>query len=684
MSNTLIKVIWAILLLAQHIRTKSDQTSWQHKGGECTNFKASQSRQEYLQNFRAGPCSPVAVVPGLMGTGLMVTVDCVVLRSSQKFNADAQRAMDICPFMCGAQQTSYENMVWVTQKPVLEYVTSADYNFVWKNRECASFLFSVKKKSKPVSGTTHPQIEDYEVPGIRIKIYGDTPSTKQHSRCGRTALTSFTGEEPGMYSGFLHHFDVLGYVNGLTMQVIPYDFRRRASANAFAKKLKIALKILHLLSRKRSVVIGHSYGNNMVMNGLKALSIEDKDSLVREFVAVGAPFMGALEDLYFLFGRASWLQLNLDKYLKWDWLADQFNGINPFYAKMLYPYIDALYELIPRVNRVKQKLAKLRDSGSHMTELGVSSALVEDALADAEYFVKNPILHENYGPKETNKAYRLEDLDELMSKFAFSDFIRDYHFSFDFDRESIDANPETPTRIVFLADLATTSELIIDSDPVEAMRNNDFPQVDSKQRKGDGTVNLFSLTLAPLVWLSEYVDSVRPRQAGYELARGSPRTVRFVQFGPGESRSVSDHFEYVHCQDSNDWDRLAQTEREKREKQKKRSFLDILKNGVGFVKKIFDESKQKDPKNPDVARPFGSGTCNHAQLVVNKQFILYLENVLTEKDIGFEEDQKDGQRESVEVSEGALEKLVLECPVVACDEKFETCWDTVLGYFLVK
>ena len=49
--------------------------------------------------------------------------------------------------------------------------------------------------------------------------------------------------------------------------------------------------------------------------------------------------------------------------------------------------------------------------------------------------------------------------------------------------------------------------MILHNDPVKANKNNDFVDNDTTFFWGDNTVNLFSLTLAPLNWLATYLST---------------------------------------------------------------------------------------------------------------------------------------------------------------------------------
>jgi hypothetical protein len=662
-----------LILLLTPFLSKSEPLNL---GGICTNNRPSNSYQEYLKYFNEGPCSPVIFSPGLSGSGLLVVTQCKELINAAKFNADAKKAMELCPFMCEDGNDYYEKMIWVTKKQMIEYVGSTDFNFVWKNRECASFLFSVKKKAKLNENGEVEKIEDYEIPGVRIKIYGNTEETKGDSQCGRKALTSFYGEEATLYAYFMRHFDKMGYINGLTMQTIPFDFRRRPTENHFPKNMRLSLKIMKYLTGKRTVILGHSFGNNMVINGLKRMKVQEKDALVREYIAIGAPFLGSLDTLFFIFGDAGWFNFNLQKIIQWDWLADKFNGINAQYAQQLYPYIDSMYEMIPRIDQIRKARDTVLQNQQALVAAGIPFPFIHNSLVDADYLFDHSIIHQRF-TEDLPKEYKLEETKEAINKFGFSDFIEKYYAQFDFDAYSINENPETPTRVVFITELFAPGDVILLEDPKKKFAENDFPQMRILSGKGDGTINIYSLGLAPLMWFNEYLRKVTTNPTSFKIPKNSPRKISFVEFGRLPSKKISDHYEYIQCHDKNDWDDEIEEEikkkREEIEAKKNKSFWHYIGKGVEFIKNSF--KKKNDTENKNEFVPFGSRTCNHSSLVINKQFIEYLQGILSSKDSAKE---AENPRENVVFKEQVLKDLLYACPVVRCEHDFDSCWHEFL------
>ena len=91
------------------------------------------------------------------------------------------------------------------------------------------------------------------------------------------------------------------------MQAILYDFRLsafRLSAfkNWFFNKLLIAMKIMNAFTNKKNVMLGHFYGNSVIMNAFNSYSQEVEYQLVDQYVALCPPFLCAPMALFYLQG----------------------------------------------------------------------------------------------------------------------------------------------------------------------------------------------------------------------------------------------------------------------------------------------------------------------------------------------------------------------------------------------
>ena len=128
---------------------------------------ATGSTKEQLQSFVEGDCAPLIVLPGLMGTKLMVEIDCDTLEEKHP------EVMEACGWNTCSRWT------WTGKKPDDEYVMwipklTSPMGFVSiKNHSCFGRLVSLRYNS------TKSRIPDRysDLEGVRITWYGDTPNT---------------------------------------------------------------------------------------------------------------------------------------------------------------------------------------------------------------------------------------------------------------------------------------------------------------------------------------------------------------------------------------------------------------------------------------------------------------------------------------------------------------------------
>ena len=123
---------------------------FQHNPSVCTNNKETNSYKEYITEFQKGPCSPMIFLPGLTGSSLHVEIDCTVMKPAQATNSFVQKILHDCPFICKGSTKSYENVIWMTHETMWNYAVWADFNWMWKRRECFVSLISVHKQKVQV------------------------------------------------------------------------------------------------------------------------------------------------------------------------------------------------------------------------------------------------------------------------------------------------------------------------------------------------------------------------------------------------------------------------------------------------------------------------------------------------------------------------------------------------------
>lgn len=89
----------------------------------------------------------------------------------------------------------------------------------------------------------------------------------------------------------------MGYVSGLTMLGLPYDWRLHNDDDPVTRMIPEVLKSLKELTNKRVVIAAHSMGNLRALNAIYGMTAEFKDSHVKKFLSIAPPFMGVVQPI---------------------------------------------------------------------------------------------------------------------------------------------------------------------------------------------------------------------------------------------------------------------------------------------------------------------------------------------------------------------------------------------------
>lgn len=227
---------------------------------------------------------------------------------------------------------------------------------------------------------------------------------------------------------------------------------------------------------------------------------------------------------------------------------------------------------------------------------------------------------------------------------------------------------------------------------MEAFDNNRFPEYEILSKKGDQTVNLFSLTITPMIWFMEYNNhkkqSVLDNGVNGNSNKTEPKEISFVEFGPDKSKKYFKNFEYVQCIDQNPINLENQSIFE--------TISHYLSNYIGKTfstgkwlmetagslfkaKQTIEHSAFVHPSD-DVGdeKPFGSYTCNHGGLLGNQSFLTYIGEVFATP----EESGSMGNA-MLGVDDEVYEEYLTKCFSVKCLKGFEVCWNefnTLFGF----
>ena len=267
----------------------------------CTNGKPATklTQKDYMTEFAKGPCAPVILIPGLLGSVLQIKIDCPTLRSSDP--------------------TTFKNCGWSNCKSeggeTLEGVPDSEYR-IWvpnlvspmslieptdSSRYCWSHLIQAFYDSS--SGKLVPK----QKPGLTLTIKGLTPETSgyRNSECGTDSVEDLISGIPNpegtqYLGGLISRFREMGYRSGLTLQALPYDFRVSVGYDLASKGLPTAVRKLKELNNKKVVIASHSLGNIKTSYGLWSMSQQEKDSSIALYAALAPPFLGVAEPVNFV------------------------------------------------------------------------------------------------------------------------------------------------------------------------------------------------------------------------------------------------------------------------------------------------------------------------------------------------------------------------------------------------
>jgi hypothetical protein len=112
--------------------------------------------------------------------------------------------------------------------------------------------------------------------GVRIYPYGTSPKTEgyENGQCGFDAVENLLPLQtvvPTKFSYFKYIKDMMvnaGYLVGLNLQVLPYDWRLGLRMNSLNYKFEKVVDEMYEILNKRITIIAHSMGNYQVMNNL--------------------------------------------------------------------------------------------------------------------------------------------------------------------------------------------------------------------------------------------------------------------------------------------------------------------------------------------------------------------------------------------------------------------------------
>lgn len=134
-----------------------------------------------------------------------------------------------------------------------------------------------------------------------------TGARDSKEKCGFRSLNNIVNG-PGFMSGFPYlkewqiDLEYLGYRQGLSMALIPYDWRLDPAYIVKHYKFRAMAESLYEISGKKMAVLTHSYGLNVGYQGVLEFKREERNKYFTSFISVGGPWLGAGDPLTYLTG----------------------------------------------------------------------------------------------------------------------------------------------------------------------------------------------------------------------------------------------------------------------------------------------------------------------------------------------------------------------------------------------
>lgn len=482
------------------------------------------SPNAYLEAFRRGPCSPVIVLPGIIGTKLRMEVDCKLLKEKHPDVFES----------CGWTTCSSSIFSFSTSSPKKEYnLWIPDFNAPFslvnsnsKTNKCLPNVISFGWNAQT------KQIVRKPIAGIIISPMGYTKETRTNSRCGFDAISQLIGiafdfllpKSMGVFQKFREALERAGYKVGLTAQALPYDWRKAFYDNEVGLHfITMAERMVDMIGKKVSIV-AHSYGNMNLLNVFSKTTQQKKDKLINKYFALGPPYIGAPKALHTMIGANSQFSL-----------GDGFGISSEAFSRIVQT--PSVYDLMPRrgwtlfkdttwmksiKNRIARESAKpnpfqLTDQEDIVSKIfpGFNENCFEKKFTEtaSQQCASGLSDYSNFGTI-AGDLVDVDHLPTLLGKYAIVENAR-YMYEQEVNQGNYDTltNPGVAVIIVYLTALPTLTRQFYNDDPTKITKSgsNKFVTPNRVENTpGDGSVPAISSLLPGLKWAHEFSQ----KQAG--------------------------------------------------------------------------------------------------------------------------------------------------------------------------
>ena len=473
----------------------------------CTNGKnpTNLSKKEILIEFSKGKCNPVLIIPGIMSTKLTIEIDCQVFKENNPIFFKE----------CGWNHCRKKFWEFWKSVPKLEYnvwipeITSplSILNINEKTNICwARFLKQIIDIKKP--------IEENPIPnkGYKIRVYGNTKKTKNKFNCGDGAVSdililpfNIQTSDTKSFREMILKYKSMGYVSGLTLQSLPYNFFNSYRKSEVSLNFLSNLKRLNNLTRKRVIIVGHSLGNMHIYYQIKKMEQSLKDKLIKNWFSIAPPFLGSLlVNKNFLGGDDSLIIVKDIVGLHFKAAAIASNILSGYELRAKDPY--SLYKNKKWFEDIKKRTlyeeGKLDYANSGFNFL----PRIEDNCS--EFFDCKMGFYDiskNFTVQILKTNYTLENDYALFSEWNITENSVDfYNITKDKELEELE-NPGVPFIAVVLRPGKTFKQLIYNYNITESTIKDEYAEPSEIVfGYGDDTVPTYSSLIPTLKWAKEF------------------------------------------------------------------------------------------------------------------------------------------------------------------------------------
>ena len=470
------------------------------------------TQKEYIDAFANGPCTPLVVLAGVAGTKLHIQIDCPVLRANHPDIFSTCKWTTCESSILGSKPKS-EYSIWI---PDLISPFSL-VNPTASAKGCFSKMIGINWES------TKGTLEETVVKGIKINPVGMTPDTKHNSRCGFEAISNLLPISNILSPSDLKAYDKLravlenkGYKIGISLQALPYDWRKSFNNNEVSRSLIDLIKKMHAITGKKVSIVAHSFGNVNTLNVLNKVSQNVKDTYIKRFFAIAPPFLGSPKTVQMLLGG--------------DGEFSMYGlGVTFWMMKMSISKFAGIFDLMPRrtwnlylnspwmksiLNRIQMEKAS-----TPKYQLSPSEDIVSSIFPDPSRvcFATEWKIRSNkclIGMEELNiiggvdkEILTVDNISEMFNKHSFFEMAGKL-----FEKESQGGydnmqNPGVETVIIYSSMLNTPKEYHYSKSPKTSTTKEDsgfYPADKIRYTLGDETVLASSSLLPGFKWAYEY------------------------------------------------------------------------------------------------------------------------------------------------------------------------------------